>query len=204
MTDFMIHLETLQQEADVVLLTNNDIMLYRYFSGCTNHELRQKLMEMKEPTRKSVEEFVRNWEIAKSQDKALKGKNDSASAKKTTAQNSKGKKKNSQGGAGASSNNQGPKKVCNRCGMNNHLAPDCKLPKDTECNFCKGKGHLERVCKKKQGGASVNSASGGNMKALPSPAAQASAVATDQPATGASFFRVARLTSRPSRPARPE
>ena len=178
-------------------------MLYRYFSGCTNHELRQKLMEMKDPTRKSVEEFVRNWEIAKSQDKALKGKSDSASAKKTTAQNSnsKGKKKTSQGGNGSTSSQQQTKKVCYRCGMTNHLAPDCKLPKDTECNFCRDRGHLERVCKKKKG-ASVNSTAAGK-KTQPAQVAQTQAAAEPQQ-ENASFFRVARLRHQPYRPNQPK
>ena len=39
-------------------------------------------------------------------------------------------------------------KTCYRCG-GNHLAPACKH-KDTECNFCKKKGHLARVCRSKK------------------------------------------------------
>ena len=39
-------------------------------------------------------------------------------------------------------------KTCYRCG-GNHLAPACKH-KDTECRFCKKKGHLARVCRSKK------------------------------------------------------
>ena len=37
---------------------------------------------------------------------------------------------------------------CYRCGKANHLANACRH-RHTECNFCKKKGHLERVCLKK-------------------------------------------------------
>ena len=39
-------------------------------------------------------------------------------------------------------------KTCYRCG-GNHLAPACKH-KDIECNFCRKKGHLARVCRSKK------------------------------------------------------
>ena len=39
------------------------------------------------------------------------------------------------------------KVTCYRCG-GNHLAPACKF-KDTQCNYCKKKGHLARVCRAK-------------------------------------------------------
>ena len=38
--------------------------------------------------------------------------------------------------------------VCYRCGKN-HLAPDCPH-KESKCNFCHLKGHLESVCRKKK------------------------------------------------------
>ena len=38
--------------------------------------------------------------------------------------------------------------VCYRCGKN-HLAPDCPH-KESKCNFCHIKGHLESVCRKKK------------------------------------------------------
>ena len=40
------------------------------------------------------------------------------------------------------------KMSCYRCG-GNHLAPACRH-KDTECGFCKKKGHLARVCRAKK------------------------------------------------------
>ena len=41
-----------------------------------------------------------------------------------------------------------PQRKCYRCGKANHLAPSCPY-KDFTCNFCRIKGHLEAVCKKK-------------------------------------------------------
>ena len=41
------------------------------------------------------------------------------------------------------------KVVCYRCGGNNHHAQKCNF-KDFACNFCQIKGHLEKVCRKKQ------------------------------------------------------
>lgn len=37
---------------------------------------------------------------------------------------------------------------CYRCGQN-HLAPDCTLPRHVKCHECGGFGHLQKVCKKK-------------------------------------------------------
>lgn len=40
-------------------------------------------------------------------------------------------------------------KLCYRCGDDDHLANECKYFA-TVCNYCKTKGHLERVCRKKE------------------------------------------------------
>ena len=45
-------------------------------------------------------------------------------------------------------NSKKKKPVCYRCGKN-HLAPDC-VYKESKCNFCHIKGHLEAVCRKKK------------------------------------------------------
>lgn len=37
---------------------------------------------------------------------------------------------------------------CYRYGQN-HLAPDCTLPRHNKCHECGGQGHLQKVCKKK-------------------------------------------------------
>lgn len=44
-----------------------------------------------------------------------------------------------------------PKGTCPRCGKTSHRADDCRF-KDSECNFCHKKGHIEKVClgKKRQ------------------------------------------------------
>lgn len=36
---------------------------------------------------------------------------------------------------------------CYRCGQD-HLAPDCTLPRHVKCHVCGGLGHLQKVCKK--------------------------------------------------------
>ena len=48
-----------------------------------------------------------------------------------------------------SKGSQTQKGVCYRCGGNNQHAQKCNF-KDTTCNFCKIKGHLNKVCRKKQ------------------------------------------------------
>ena len=156
MTDFIIQVGNLSDEADIISLSSNDVLLYRYLAGCTNSDLRQKIMELDHPTKAQVEQFVRNYETAKTQDKAVK--TPVAQTKKTTHNNSSGGK-NSKGNKGSKGqqkkdgkSSQADKK-CYRCGANGHLAPDCRLPRDTVCNYCEGKGHLEKVCKKKEADA---------------------------------------------------
>lgn len=46
-------------------------------------------------------------------------------------------------------------KLCYRCGDDDHLANECKYYA-TVCNYCKTKGHLERVCRKKERAAKQN------------------------------------------------
>ena len=45
--------------------------------------------------------------------------------------------------------NQKPSQMCFRCGNPNHKAPNCRF-KDSTCNFCGVKGHLQKVCRKQQ------------------------------------------------------
>ena len=156
MTDFIIQVGNLADEGDIDTLSTNDVLLYRYLEGCINSDLRQKIMELDHPTKAQVEHFVRNYETAKTQDKAIKPQS-VAQTKKTT--HSDGNKtsggKNSKGGKGSKSQQKkdgkstSTDKRCYRCGSTAHLAPDCRLPRDTVCNYCEGKGHLEKVCRKK-------------------------------------------------------
>ena len=41
---------------------------------------------------------------------------------------------------------QGKKAACFRCGLENHLAPNCRF-KNVQCRICKKMGHLAKVCK---------------------------------------------------------
>ena len=157
MTDFIIQVGNLSDEADIVSLSSNNVLFYRYLARCINSDLRQKIMELDHPTKAQVEQFVHNYETAKTQDKAIKPQS-VAQTKKTThstgnnssgAKNSKGNKgsKSQQKKGGKSSSTD---KKCYRCGSTGHLAPDCRLPRDTVCSYCDGKGHLEKVCRKKE------------------------------------------------------
>ena len=46
--------------------------------------------------------------------------------------------------------------VCYRCGSQDHKASVCRF-KDVSCNFCKTKGHLQKVCRKKANAAKTSS-----------------------------------------------
>ena len=75
---------------------------------------------------------------------------------------------------------------CMRCGSTNHQSSDCRF-KDTVCNFCSIKGHLEKVCMKKK---KVNTDRVALLTAIPS---AVNTVSSQQGSSCAADFNVPKL-----------
>ena len=71
MSDYVLKLRQLYEEADIHALRNEELLLFKYLCGCTNHELRKELLKIKEPSVKKVQDLILTWEISKRADKEV-------------------------------------------------------------------------------------------------------------------------------------
>ena len=60
-------------EADIHALTNEELLLFKILAGCTDEELCQKLMKIKNPTICELEDPVTEWEVMKQSNRDSKG-----------------------------------------------------------------------------------------------------------------------------------
>ena len=71
MSDYVIQLRQAFDEADIISLAHEDLLLFKYLCGCTDKELRKELLQIKDPNVKSVEDFILTWEVSKHADKEI-------------------------------------------------------------------------------------------------------------------------------------
>lgn len=162
MSDFVIKVRQLYEEADIADLTGPANLIYKYLSGCNDKELRKKLLEVvrfHEPTVDQVEEFILQWEVTRREDSRI-GKSLTAKAgqvksnKSGTKGGNSGNSNSNKGNNSKSSAAQGiGKKIadlvkqgkCKGCGSANHKFDSCRY-KDNTCTRCNKKGHSSGFC----------------------------------------------------------
>ncbi|XP_029164216.1 uncharacterized protein LOC114935532 [Nylanderia fulva] len=120
----------------------------QFVYGLRNQRIQGRLLETANLTMESALKTASGMELAEKGVTELKaeaavavdfvGSSGKAKKKMTDKEiKSKGHQKNYKSG-----------KRTNACGQN-HLAPDCTLPRHVKCHECGGFGHLQKVCKKK-------------------------------------------------------
>ena len=119
----------------------SEMLQDRLVCGVNHEGIQKSLLAEKELTFEKALNKAQAIEAAEADSKNFKAVN------QTTASNTPQVLFNHSKGARERTPPQG-KIVCYRCG-GNHLAPACHY-KDIECNFCKKKGHLARVCRAKK------------------------------------------------------
>ena len=116
------------EEADIHDLKNDDLLLFKYLCGCTNHKLRKELLKNKEPAVKKVDDLILTWEISKRADKEV-----AKTAKAASVQPHKGGRKTTPRGKMPSQTpehqaflkwkgKQDQKNICIRCRGGGHTS----------------------------------------------------------------------------------
>jgi hypothetical protein len=150
-TDWAAKLKRLRDEAQIQNMTLDDHLIMRYLTGMKEGRLKERFMELTDPTLDQLHRIALNHEKTHNVTKA------SASSEKTGSTGAKANKVNGGGNGknGASVNlidTSFLKKLqkdnrCVRCGenMKEHHAESC-TGKDATCSKCGKKGHKQSVC----------------------------------------------------------
>ena len=157
-SEFAAKLVRLGAEADLGSLEIADMHMFRYMQACNDQKLRDKFLELTEPTLAKLNAIIGNYESAKASSSAFDGRNaalkqiKSGSATHKSAQNPgppQGQNKFQ-----SQPQNQSTYRIpeqCACCGKKpaHPKRTDCPMY-DAECRYCKRRGHIERMCRTKQ------------------------------------------------------
>ncbi|XP_058448956.1 uncharacterized protein K02A2.6-like [Malaya genurostris] len=126
----------------------------QFVFGIRNRVIQSRLLKVRNLTLDRAKEIGFGMEMSHRGTDEMHGSRSKNEVQHIEHGSKKMKKKKSFQLAGQSSTSQhssksnGSKKQCFRCGCSDHFADKCKH-KTTVCNFCKKKGHLEKVCQSK-------------------------------------------------------
>ncbi|XP_011858092.1 PREDICTED: uncharacterized protein LOC105555676 [Vollenhovia emeryi] len=120
----------------------------QFVFGLRNQRIQGRLLETANLTMESALKTASGMELAEKGVNELKS--EAAAAVDFVGSNGKAlkKKTDNETKVKGHSKNYKPGRRTNSCGQN-HLAPDCTLPRHVKCHECGGFGHLQKVCKKK-------------------------------------------------------
>ena len=126
-------------EAALSDLKTEELYTFRLLTGCTDVKLREKLLDLKDPSLKDILTEADRFENAKSNLKTLVGQTGQSSAAGAAAVQQRDK--------------QASKDKCKKCGRSAHKAGAPCPAKDKSCHLCKKPGHFSPMCpdKKKSG-----------------------------------------------------
>ncbi len=175
-SEFITGLEQLAEEAEVNTMLADDVMCMLYITGVNDDKLREKFLEVDQPTKKKLQLVAVRYYASRISFNAVKDTRQTApQASSFNVGNNSNNRPTAQGGAKPKTTAKTPDPVraavregvqrlikqgfCPKCG---EKAPkDHKCPAaDHVCNECSKKGHIERVCQraaaKAAGKASAN------------------------------------------------
>lgn len=145
--DYVTDLEKLAQTCNFGGHLSNAVR-NQFVFGIRNRAIQSRLLEIRDLTLAKAKETAFGMEMSYRGADEMQGPGSSlglhqvehlpAKRKPTKQTSNEGSKRSSDDG-----------KRCFRCGEDDHLANECKHHA-TVCNYCKLRGHLERVCRKKE------------------------------------------------------
>ena len=147
-SDWARKLRRLGNQADLPGLQVDDIYVMRYLVGCSDSQLLEELLRIRDPSVANFNEVVDRFEANIIKKKSMAGHtHDTARASATKAK--KDKKKERSGFVSTSREERTAdilsKNCCIRCGRkfkDDHVCP----AKDATCNKCNKQGHFSPVC----------------------------------------------------------
>ena len=139
-TEWSARLRAMADEADVEHLTVDQIHLFRLVAGVDDARLREKLMDLADPTEQQVEQLIASFEANQHASNSLTG---GAAAAAASAYK---KKSGQQGGEKKRLTREEMKGRCFGCGQPDYK-PGHECPaKELICRNCSKKGHKSWVC----------------------------------------------------------
>ena len=142
---FVARLNQLYQEADLAAMSTDQMRVFFLISGITNSTLRNKLIEMQNPTFEQVCQKVNAWTATTSASKAIE-KSQGAEGK---AKAVKGKDKGQKRIDPPASVKVHPGTLtgkCFCCGSSAHNKRECDRVEKARCTECKQTGNFKNVC----------------------------------------------------------
>ena len=148
-SEWTSQLRLIARGADLHTMTPDDIFVMRYISGCTDEKLRQKLMQIPNPTSADLDKAVAEYECSQQMETAIQSKVSTITAKTSTSQYRRNKF-NKPNNSNRSFNKKMTKKHlegrCWHCGLKNHKSEACKRRDNLHCSKCNRQGHIADVC----------------------------------------------------------
>ena len=177
-SEFASKLLRLGAEADLGNLGIDDMHVFRYMQACSDTKLRDKFLELTDPTLQRLNAIVAAYESAKATSSAFDSKNYAVNQVRTNQTSQQQGPRQSQQGQRQGSNppraqnqhSQGQNasssripEQCSGCGAKpaHPRRSDCPMA-NTECRFCKRVGHVERMCRSKKRAMADNGNSNNN------------------------------------------
>jgi transposase InsO family protein len=155
-TDWALRLKTRGDGADLDGgLNREQIEIFRWFTGVTDHKLRERFFLLENPTLAALKAEALRYEALTTAESALKRERTQAKQTISKENNDRSKtRKNFRAYYPAS-----VKGKCFKCASTSHISTKCpKDPKKLYCKFCKRTGHVDSVCLSKLNNRSSRSA----------------------------------------------
>ena len=138
--------------ADVADMSVADIKVALWITGITDRKLKEKLMELKDPTVNAVRDTIRHYERCINDLARMSLDTPRAAAAFSPAQGSQKANNKKQRPMGNGKNAERRKQLegrCFRCGSDQHSAAGCAGKDTFVCSSCNKRGHLASVCLQK-------------------------------------------------------
>ncbi|KAG1673587.1 Anoctamin-7 [Nymphon striatum] len=149
-TDFMIHLKQKGEEADLHSLDIDSLYVFRYITGITDSNLRERFLKLTNPNLDQLKKETRAYEIGKHAAKAMDDLDVTTVSKICDRKGTRYTKPFGFHSNKAPFQSKFPiemKGRCWTCGSKQHDTTNCPKDKNSlTCFHCNKKGHLSTIC----------------------------------------------------------
>ena len=148
--EFAARQAALYVEADLQSMSADQIRSFFLIANISNSNLRNKLLEMKDPTYEALITKINTWSATNAASKAI-GESLAPDAKVAGVKSKTGGKKQqaNNGPKPPSSIRNTPASLkgrCQCCGSTQHVKKNCERVERAKCDNCKKPGHYKNVC----------------------------------------------------------
>ena len=144
-------------------MDTSELLCVIYVTGIRDKDLREKLLELQNPNIVKFDRVVNSFDQAKKQQSEIKPPAQASQAfsqrgrpKQNTKPSYLGEQRNRREASGQRSNGQPSREeqiirdklygTCFRCGIADHMLPECMRPAHLSCGTCGKKGHAKLAC----------------------------------------------------------